>query len=88
MDMVDSGESDAKIIVVPVDDRRFEHINDLGDINPHTLQEIKHFFETYKNLKGSDPSKYVVTVPGFEGKAKAIEAINESIRLYQEKFGK
>lgn len=88
MDMIDTGESDAKIICVPVNDRRFEHIQDLGDINPHTLQEIKHFFETYKNLKGNDPMQYVVTVPGFKGKAEAIEAINQSIAMYKEKFGK
>jgi len=86
MDMIDSGESDAKIVAVPVADRRFENVKDLADINPHTLKEIQHFFETYKNLKGNDAKEYVVTVPGFKGRAEAIEAINESVRLYKEKF--
>jgi inorganic pyrophosphatase len=38
MDMIDNGESDAKIIAVPVEDPRFKNTNDLSDINPHTLK--------------------------------------------------
>src|SRR5271154_3007966 len=32
LDMNDSGDSDAKIIAVPVDDRRFEDVKDLADV--------------------------------------------------------
>jgi inorganic pyrophosphatase len=52
MDMTDSGESDYKIIAVPVDDKRWEDIKDLSDLNKHSLKEFTHFFETYKQLKG------------------------------------
>ena len=88
MDMNDSGESDAKIIAVPVNDRRFEDIHDLKDINKHTLKEYQNFFETYKTLKSDDPKKYPVVIGGFKGKAEAVEAIKHSQKLYSEKFNK
>lgn len=88
MDMNDSGESDYKIIAVPVNDKRFEDVKDLSDLNKHTLKEYAHFFETYKLLKGDDPTKYPVTVAGYKGKAEAIEAIKKSQTLYNEKFSK
>lgn len=86
MEMIDSGESDFKILAVPVEDKRWEHVEDLSDVNTHTLKEYKHFFETYKALK-SDKAP-VVTVDGYKGKEDAIAAVEKSIKLYNEKFGK
>ncbi|MFA5926193.1 MAG: inorganic diphosphatase [Parcubacteria group bacterium] len=83
MHMVDSGESDDKIIAVPVKDPRWENVNDLGDINPYTIKEIKHFFETYKSIEDK-----VVTIDGTEGKEKAFEAVKKSVELYNKKFKK
>ncbi|PIR03930.1 MAG: inorganic pyrophosphatase [Candidatus Magasanikbacteria bacterium CG11_big_fil_rev_8_21_14_0_20_39_34] len=88
MKMIDSGEDDSKIIAVPTCDKRFDNIQDLSDLNPHNLKEIQHFFETYKALKGETPDQYKVEVPGFEPKNMAIEALNKSVKLYQEKFAK
>ncbi len=88
IDMIDAGESDAKLIAVPVNDRRFEHIHDLADLNSHTIKEFTHFFETYKLLKGDDPAKYPVLINGVRDKAAAIEAVKKSQILYAEKFGK
>ncbi len=88
MDMIDSGESDAKIIAVPVNDRRFEEVHDLKDLNKHTLKEFKHFFENYKNLKSDTPGKYKVIIESIREKASAIEAIQKSIELYKNKFQK
>jgi inorganic pyrophosphatase len=85
MEMTDSGESDSKIIAVPVDDRRFEDIKTLEDLNKHSLREFSHFFETIKNLKAKPA---VVTVHGYKDKADAIEAIKKGQKLYSEKFGK
>lgn len=85
MEMIDSGEEDYKIIGVPVKDKRWDNVHDLKDINPHTLQEIKHFFETYKELK-DDKSK--VTIPGFKGATEAKEAFDRGLKLYKEKFSK
>lgn len=88
MEMVDSGDSDFKIIAVPVNDKRFEHVNDLKDVNPHSLKEFAHFFETYKNLKGNSADENVVKVHGYKGKDEAIAAVQKSIELYNEKFAK
>lgn len=88
LEMTDSGESDNKIIVVPVDDKRFDHVKDLTDVNPHMLKQFKLFWETNKALKGDDPSKYVITVHAYKGKAEALEAVKKSLANYSEKFGK
>ena len=71
MKMTDEGETDDKIVCVPVKDRRFEEVMDLSDLNTHSLKEITLFFETIKVLKGT-PGK--VTVHGFEGKDAALKA--------------
>jgi inorganic pyrophosphatase len=83
MDMIDSGEGDAKVIAVPCDDPRWENVQDLGDINKHTLKEIEHFYSTYKKLQNK-----VVEIKGFAGKAEAIAAFNKGKELYNAKFGK
>ena len=85
MEMTDSGESDWKIIAVPVDDRRFEDIQDLEDLNKHSLREYSNFFENLKQLK-LKPA--VNTVHGYKGKKEAMEAIKKSRDLYKAKFGK
>jgi inorganic pyrophosphatase len=82
MEMIDTGENDYKIIGVPVKDKRWEDVQDLADINKHTLKEIQHFFETYKALKG--PGNEVV-IHGFKGKADAQAAFERGCQLYQEK---
>lgn len=89
MNMIDSGQSDAKIIAVPTSDRRFDHIHNLEDLNKHTLKEYTHFFETYKNLKSDDGHiEHPVTINGIEGRDKAVEAIKKSIEYYKQKFDK
>ncbi len=85
MEMIDTGESDYKMIAVPVDDKRWDDVQDLADINKHTLREIQHFFETYKALKGKPA---LVEIKGFKGKAEAIDAVKKSVELYKEKFAK
>ncbi len=85
MEMIDGGESDYKIIGVPVDDKRWEDTKDLSDINKHNLKEYVHFFETYKELKKGE--KGVVTIGKISDKAAALAAVEKSIKLYEEKFG-
>lgn len=88
MEMTDSGESDYKIICVPCDDKRFDQVQDLADLNPHSLKEFKLYFETVKTLKSDDPHKYKVEIHGYKGKKEAVEAIEKGTRLYQDKFSK
>ena len=84
MEMIDSGDSDYKIIAVPCEDKRWDDVKDIGDINQHWLKEYQHFFETYKVLKGKPAP---VEINGIKGKADAIEAVKKSIELYNEKYG-
>jgi inorganic pyrophosphatase len=83
MDMIDNGESDAKIIAVPVEDPRFKNVKDLSDVNPHTIEEIKHFFETYKQIQ-----KKTVTIPTIRDAKAAMEVVLEGVELYKKKFNK
>ena len=83
MDMTDNGESDYKVIAVPVDDKRRDDIHDLADINKHTIREFTHFFETYKMLKGKPAP---VSINSVMGKKEAIDAVQRSIEIYQEKY--
>lgn len=85
MEMTDSGESDYKVIAVPVDDKRWDDVQDLADLNKHSLKEFQHFFETYKQLKGKPAP---VSISGIQNKAAAMEAVMKSIALYKEKFSK
>lgn len=84
MDMTDTGDSDAKIIAVPVDDKRWDDVKNLSDINKHSLKEFTHFWETYKELKKGE--KGTVTINGIYDKDQAIQDIQTSIRLYEEKY--
>jgi len=81
MNMLDDGEADDKVIAVPCDDPRFEDVNDISDLNKHTLKELEHFFSTYKKLQEKE-----VKVLGFKNQKAAKEAFERGRKLYQEKF--
>ena len=81
MEMIDDGESDNKIIAVPVKDPRWDEVQDLDDINKHTIKEIEHFFSTYKKVQNKE-----VEVKGFKDKASAQADFEKSLKLYKEKF--
>ena len=78
--MIDSGENDVKILAVPVSDPRWEHVQDLADINKHTLKEIEHYFLTYKQLQ-----KKEVQINGFGDKQEAMEAFHKAVTAYSQK---
>ncbi len=83
MEMIDSGEVDPKVIAVPANDKRWDDVQDIEDINKHTLRELQHFFETYKHLKGHSPKEYEVVIPGFKGKAEAVETFEKAVERYK-----
>lgn len=83
MGMIDCGEGDDKVIAVPKDDPRWDGVRDLSDVNPHTLKEIQHFFETYKSIEGKE-----VIVKKFRGKKEAVAAVKKGLRLYGKEYGK
>jgi inorganic pyrophosphatase len=76
--MRDDKGPDAKVLAVPARDPRFESMHDLGDLPPFLLQEIRHFFEAYKEL---EPDKFT-EVRGWEGRAAAeVEIVEARARL-------
>ena len=66
MEMIDNGESDYKIIAVPTKDPRWDEVQNLEDVNKHTVKEIQHFFETYKQIENKK-----VQINGIKGKKEA-----------------
>ena len=78
MEMTDGGDRDDKVVAVPVDDPRFDHIKDLTDINPHFIKEMSHFFETYKKVQNKE-----VSVGAWHGKGEAMAAFTKSCDAYQ-----
>ena len=49
--MIDNGEEDDKILAVASNDVRLKDVKDLSTLSTHFVQEVKHFFETYKLLQ-------------------------------------
>jgi len=49
--MSDDKGQDEKLLGVPVNDPRWNHVNSLEDVSPHILKEIAHFFQVYKDLE-------------------------------------
>ena len=82
MGMDDDGEKDDKVIAVPAEDPRYDHIQTLADIPDQTRAEISEFFETYKNL---EEGKETSTL-GWEDREAAYDAIEHAQELYDEKF--
>jgi len=79
MEMIDQDERDVKIISVARNDMSVNYINQLSELPPHTLVELKKFFEDYKNLEHKN-----VTVQEFINREKAYEIINDGLKLYSE----
>ena len=52
LDMVDNGKPDYKLISVVDCDPRYNHYQQIEDINPFVLEEIANFFANYKVLQG------------------------------------
>lgn len=70
--MADDKGPDEKIICVPVADPIMNKLNDLSDINSHSVKEIEHFFAVYKDLENKS-----VDVQGWADARVAKEMIEE-----------
>jgi inorganic pyrophosphatase len=79
MEMIDGEERDDKIIAVARNDMSVNYLNDLSELPPHTLVELKRFFEDYKMLEHKN-----VIVEQFMNREKAFEIVKESMKLYSE----
>ncbi|MEL6306786.1 MAG: inorganic diphosphatase [Chloroflexota bacterium] len=79
--MIDKGEPDYKVLAVPSTDPFFQQYLTFDDIPRHYLEEVKHFFMTYKQLEGA-----TVENQGWVGTEETKEAITRSIHMYRDKF--
>lgn len=76
--MEDEKGPDAKIICVVDGDPLYEHVETLEGLPRPLLAEIRHFFDTYKEL---EPNKSAST-KGYEGVVAAWNEINASLDRY------
>jgi inorganic pyrophosphatase len=77
----DEEGQDSKVIATPVSkiDPSFSKIDDIKDLPEYIENQIKHFFEHYKEL---EEGKFV-KVKGWEGKQGAVKKITESIQRFK-----
>ena len=81
--MIDSEQKDEKIIAVAKQDPFLSVYNDINELPQHISDEIKHFFEVYKQLEDKKTE-----VEEFVGRTEAEEIIENAIICYKEKFNK
>lgn len=79
--MIDKGEPDYKVLAVPATDPNFEHIKSFENVPKHFLNEVQHFFMTYKQLEGAQVDNL-----GWEGGDIARENVLKSMKMYQDNF--
>jgi len=79
MQMIDGGEIDDKIIAVAAGDRLWNHFNDISDLPTHVLDEIRTFFENYKQLENK-----TTQVKGFLNRTEAVNIFKQSIDDYKQ----
>lgn len=79
--MIDNGEKDDKVVAVYESDPRYKEYQDIDDVPKHYLEELKHFFETYKELEGKK-CKILEFLP----KEAALKDIKTSQDIYNKKF--
>lgn len=79
MRMIDAGKQDDKIIAIPVADNRYSQYVALENMKPHSLEEIKYFYSTYKNLEGMETE-----FTGWGGVDYAAEMLHDSMKRFRE----
>lgn len=79
--MEDSGELDEKIIAIPFDDPSYNTYNDISELPDHVANEIRHFFQVYKSLEGSQTA-----VSEALPRERSLEIIAKSQSAYIEKY--
>ena len=72
----DKGEDD-KLIAVHADDPEYSVYEDLWQLPPHRLRELKRFFEDYKALE-----KKAVVVSDPLGRTQGLEVLRAAVNLY------
>ena len=81
--MIDNGRNDEKIVAIPFNDPNYNNYKDIAELPKHIFDEMKHFFQVYKNLENKETAVNEVS-----GREAAKEIINAAINNYIENFCK
>ena len=79
--MLDGGKNDEKIICVPFTDPNYVIVKDIFELPHHMFEEIKHFFQVYKNLEGKE-----TVVDEVKNREAAVDVIKAAIDNYIHTF--
>lgn len=81
--MLDGGEADDKIVAVLRGDGTHGKARDIGDLPPLLVEQLAHYFSTYKRL--AHPDHDVVVGPAY-GAAHAQQVVEAAMADYRERF--
>ena len=83
LQMTDEAGGDEKLLAVPATKifNGYSHIEDIGQVSPHWLERIGHFFEHYKDL---EDGKWV-KIQGWDNAAAAKQIIQDGIANFKPK---
>ena len=79
--MIDNGRNDEKIIAIPFSDPNYNCYNDIDDLPKHIFDEMRHFFEVYKNLENKETA-----VDDVANRDAALKVIADAIENYKKNF--
>jgi len=79
--MIDNGRGDEKIIAIPFNDPTYNNYKDISQLPRHIFDEMRHFFEVYKNLEHKETA-----VDEVSGKEEALNIIKVAIENYNKNF--
>jgi inorganic pyrophosphatase len=83
LEMVDQGQGDEKVLAVGTNNPIYKDVRDSGEVYPHLLREIEHFFTIYKELEGK-----TTEMLGWRNAGRAREIIAECQERYATKAQK
>ena len=79
--MMDNGRNDEKIIAIPFSDPTYNHYTSIDQLPAHIFDEMRHFFEVYKNLENKETA-----VDDVSNREAALKVIADAIENYKKNF--
>ena len=81
--MIDNGRHDEKIIAIPFGDPTYNQYTDIDQLPGHVFDEMRHFFQVYKNLENKETA-----VNEVQNREAALQVIESAISTYVSAFCK
>ena len=80
--MTDGADNDDKIVAIPIKDPTWNFYKHIGELPPHILDEIMHFFSVYKQLENKLTSN-IKLMSLYEAK----HILSDAVVAYDKAFG-